>query len=170
MSLNFPASPSNGDQYTSAGIIYTWDGEKWVTGGFSPTYVKTTGDTMTGDLTVPNINVPGTGVIDAMQTPKAILHFQAFADQSTTITASYNIASVVFQAAGIYRITFTNPLPGTAVISGMGSFGIATGGASFLYTSNGGQASWDIGTLTATGAGTLAQEGSQFYFLSWYSI
>ena len=37
MTLNFPASPAQGDQYLApTGITYVWDGQKWTTLTFAP--------------------------------------------------------------------------------------------------------------------------------------
>lgn len=33
MAINFPDAPVNGQQFTSAGIVYTWDGFKWTAAG-----------------------------------------------------------------------------------------------------------------------------------------
>jgi hypothetical protein len=60
--LNFP--PTNGQPtdgsytYTANGVVYAWDGEKWTANsdqGLDGNYVNKDGDTMTGDLTVPNL-------------------------------------------------------------------------------------------------------------------
>ena len=132
--------------------------------------VQKTGDTMTGDLTVPNITVPGTGVIDAMQTPKAMVNFGVDGSGVITINTSYNIASVTPLAGlGTLRITFTNPLPGTAVVSHSSTKALFTGGATFIYTDTGGPPYWDIGTIGSTAAGTLEPATAEFYFLVWYA-
>jgi len=59
--LNFPSSPANGDQYTLNNVIYTWDNtqEKWTANNaqdLDARFVNVTGDTMTGNLTVPSLN------------------------------------------------------------------------------------------------------------------
>ncbi|QIN96915.1 hypothetical protein [Synechococcus phage S-H34] len=57
--VNFPANPTIGDQYNENGITYTWNGAAWTANGAENTdarYVQVTGDTMTGDLTVPSLN------------------------------------------------------------------------------------------------------------------
>ena len=69
MTLNFPTDPgaqSPVNTYgpdstplsTDNGVLYTWDGDKWVANkqiSYDGRYVNVTGDTMTGDLTVPNL-------------------------------------------------------------------------------------------------------------------
>jgi hypothetical protein len=65
MALNFPDpatqtpvntwSPTSTPSATTNGTTYTWDGEKWRVSG-SPAFVNISGDTMTGDLTVPSLN------------------------------------------------------------------------------------------------------------------
>ena len=58
--LNFPASPSVNDVYEANGVVYTWTGSYWKANVDSPTlddtYVKVSGDTMTGALTVPGFS------------------------------------------------------------------------------------------------------------------
>ena len=170
-SLNFPASPSTGDEHTAGDTIYTYDGTKWVTGGVTPTHVKITGDTMTGDLTVPNITVPGTGVIDAMQTPKAMVNFEADGSGAVTVVTGYNIDSVTYLGTkGQYRITFTDTIPGHAIFTCSGSKALITDGATFIYTEAGGPSYWDIGTIGVTGTGALALATANFYFLVWHAV
>ena len=60
--LNFPptnSQPTDGSfTYTANGVIYAWDGEKWTANseqGLDGNFVNIDGDTMTGDLTVPNL-------------------------------------------------------------------------------------------------------------------
>ncbi len=56
--LNFPSNPTVGDTYEENGITYTWDGDKWTasSSGSGDIYVNVSGDSMTGDLTVPSLN------------------------------------------------------------------------------------------------------------------
>lgn len=61
MSLNFPASPADGDTYTSGNVTYTYQSSpgKWTAGNqvnLDSRYVKLSGDTMAGDLKVPSLN------------------------------------------------------------------------------------------------------------------
>jgi hypothetical protein len=55
MAINFPASPNLNDTFVSGGVTYTWDGTVWVASG-PAAFVQKSGDTMTGDLTVPSVN------------------------------------------------------------------------------------------------------------------
>ena len=117
MSLNFPASPSNGDQYTSAGIIYTWDGEKWVTGGFSPTYVKTTGDTMTGKLATPSTISSDSGTtavtkdyVDGGDSPSSASAYVNFDGTTLAIRQQLNVAAVTSLGTGQWKMTYTSAL------------------------------------------------------------
>ena len=134
--------------------------------------VMKAGDTMTGDLTVPNITVPGTGVIDAIQTPKAMVQFAVTGSGAVTINANYNVAAVTFVGnAGRFKIDFINAIPGTAIISASSSTGLVTSGsATFVYTISGSATGWNIGTLASTATGTLTPESSLYYFLVWYGL
>jgi hypothetical protein len=59
MSIQFPDTPTQGDSFTASnGVIYTYNNGGWMANsvsGLDDTYVNRTGDTMTGDLTVPNL-------------------------------------------------------------------------------------------------------------------
>jgi Chaperone of endosialidase len=50
MALDFPASPTVGQQFTAAGVTWVWDGTKWAASGLNVAYLPLTGGTMTGDL------------------------------------------------------------------------------------------------------------------------
>ena len=61
--LNFPnaaGQPIDGSfTYEDNGVLYSWDGYKWTANSeqaYDDRYVEVTGDTMTGDLTVPSLN------------------------------------------------------------------------------------------------------------------
>ena len=57
--LNFPASPTVGKTYAANNVIYTWNGTFWAANNaqdLDARFVNVTGDTMTGNLTVPSIN------------------------------------------------------------------------------------------------------------------
>ena len=57
--LNFPASPTVGKTYAANNVIYTWNGTFWAANnaqGLDTRFVNVTGDTMTGNLTVPSLN------------------------------------------------------------------------------------------------------------------
>ena len=59
MSIQFPANPPLNDTFDYDDKTYIWDGEKWTAsaiGSFDEAYVNISGDTMTGDLTVPSLN------------------------------------------------------------------------------------------------------------------
>jgi len=66
MSLNFPANPTNGDTYTSGSITYVYQDPpgKWTAStqvNLDSRYVNASGDTMTGNLTVPSLNLGALG-------------------------------------------------------------------------------------------------------------
>ena len=51
MAIDFPASPTLNDTFSSGGVTYTWDGTVWVASG-SAAFVQKSGDTVTGNLTL----------------------------------------------------------------------------------------------------------------------
>jgi len=59
MTIQFPNNAAVDQTYDYNGLTYIYDGEKWTASGaaaFEDAYVNVTGDTMTGDLTVPSLN------------------------------------------------------------------------------------------------------------------
>ena len=48
--IDFPASPTLGQQFTAAGVTWTWDGTKWTAQGLSVAYLPLAGGTMTGPI------------------------------------------------------------------------------------------------------------------------
>ena len=49
--IDFPASPTVGQTFTSGGVVWLWDGVKWTsTGAATGLYLPITGGTLTGDL------------------------------------------------------------------------------------------------------------------------
>jgi len=51
--IDFPASPTVGQQFTAAGVTWTWDGTKWTAAGLSVAYLPLVGGTMTGPIVLP---------------------------------------------------------------------------------------------------------------------
>jgi len=50
--INFPNSPTVGQQFTAAGVTWTWDGAKWAANGLQQPYLPLAGGTMSGELTL----------------------------------------------------------------------------------------------------------------------
>ena len=50
--IDFPASPNVGQQFTAAGVNWTWDGFKWTATGLNTPYLPLSGGTLTGPLTL----------------------------------------------------------------------------------------------------------------------
>jgi hypothetical protein len=50
--IDFPASPTVGQQFTAAGVTWTWDGAKWQASGLGTSYLPIAGGTLTGPLTL----------------------------------------------------------------------------------------------------------------------
>ena len=48
--IDFPASPTVGQQFTAAGVTWTWDGHKWTASGLSVAYLPLAGGTMLGPI------------------------------------------------------------------------------------------------------------------------
>jgi hypothetical protein len=50
--INFPANPIVGQEFTAAGVLWIWDGVKWVVNGLSTAYLPLVGGNLTGPLTL----------------------------------------------------------------------------------------------------------------------
>jgi hypothetical protein len=48
--IDFPANPTVGQQFTAAGVTWTWDGTKWEAAGSSVAYLPLAGGTMSGPI------------------------------------------------------------------------------------------------------------------------
>ena len=48
--IDFPSSPTVGQQFTAGGITWIWDGSKWTTSGSGGPYLQLAGGTLTGTL------------------------------------------------------------------------------------------------------------------------
>ena len=51
--IDFPASPTLGQQFTAAGVTWVWDGTKWSASGLSVAYLPLAGGTMSGPIVLP---------------------------------------------------------------------------------------------------------------------
>jgi hypothetical protein len=61
--IDFPASPTIGQQFTAAGVVWTWDGTKWLPAGLSPTVVPGINDNrlINGDMRIDQRNAGASG-------------------------------------------------------------------------------------------------------------
>jgi hypothetical protein len=50
--IDFPNSPTVGQQFTAAGVTWTWDGTKWTGNGLNTPYLPLAGGTLSGPLTL----------------------------------------------------------------------------------------------------------------------
>jgi hypothetical protein len=50
MAIDFPSNPTNGQQFTSGGVTWTWDGTKWTAGASGVAYLPLVGGTMQGPI------------------------------------------------------------------------------------------------------------------------
>ena len=48
--IDFPNSPTVGQQFTAAGVTWVWDGTKWTASGLGTAYLPLAGGTMTGPV------------------------------------------------------------------------------------------------------------------------
>jgi hypothetical protein len=50
--IDFPNNPTVGQQFTAAGVTWTWDGTKWTGNGLNTPYLPLAGGTLSGPLTL----------------------------------------------------------------------------------------------------------------------
>ena len=55
--IDFPSSPTVGQQFAAAGVIWTWDGTKWTAQGLSPTFLPLSGGVLSGPLGAPVVSL-----------------------------------------------------------------------------------------------------------------
>ena len=48
--IDFPQNPTQGQQFTAAGVTWTWDGTKWTASGLGVAYLPLAGGTMLGPI------------------------------------------------------------------------------------------------------------------------
>jgi hypothetical protein len=68
--LDFPASPTVGQQFTAAGVTWIWDGHKWLPSGLSPTIVPGINDNriINGDMRIDQRNNGASGTAASVYT------------------------------------------------------------------------------------------------------
>lgn len=76
--MNFPPTPTVGEEYVWEDFVYEWDGEKWTTQVtvVADNHVLKTGDTMTGNFKVKANTLSGTQ-INTSNGVSAIMHMKA---------------------------------------------------------------------------------------------
>jgi hypothetical protein len=62
--INFPDAPTLGEEFTDAGIVWTWDGEKWTASGLVPAYLPLTDPLVTN---APYLRLAGGTMIGAIE-------------------------------------------------------------------------------------------------------
>ena len=127
MAINFPNSPSNGDQHTASGITWTYDGTTWKADGVTASYsLPTASSTVLGGIKVgTNLSINGAGELNAFSdttydlsvqqtggtnaNPILRLNPSSGTDDDITITGGSNV-SVNRTSATEINISATGPL------------------------------------------------------------
>jgi len=63
MAFNFPSSPVLGQEFSSGGAVYVWNGYGWMSKP-APEFVDEAGDTMSGALTIRVASTTGHLILD----------------------------------------------------------------------------------------------------------
>jgi hypothetical protein len=133
MALDFPASPTNGQTFTSGGTTWTWDGTKWAVQGAAGLYLPLSGGTIN----------PGPLAITGNETVTGTLTVGGAASVAGALTASGGIA-------GPLTVNGNETVTGTLGVTGALT---ASGGIAGPLTVNGNETI--TGTLSVTGAETV---------------
>ena len=112
--IDFPNSPTLGQQFTAAGVTWQWDGTKWLPSGLSPTVVPGINDNriINGDMRIDQRNGGASGTANNVYT---IDRWQYVANQAGKITWGRATAT---PATGFgYCLSFTSSSAYTPLLS-----------------------------------------------------
>ena len=186
MAINFPNSPSNGDQHTASGITWTYDGTTWKADGVTSSYtLPTASSTVLGGIKVgTNLSINSAGELNAFSdttydlsvqqtggtdaNPILRLNPSSGNDDDITITGGSNV-SVNRTSATEINISATGPLSTEEVqdiVGAMFSSNTETnitatyqdgdGTIDLVATASSGLQSRTTGAATSTGLGASA--------------
>ena len=168
MAIEFPNSPTEGDQFTASnGVIYTYENGGWngnSASGLEDVFVSISGDEMTGNLTVPSLNGGQLGgfrnqIINGLASnvvnqrgfisgTASVVPFQYTVDRWRLVNTgdifswtNTNSHDFVFNVAGELEQVVESLAPGTYTLSWVGTATaqIAGGGIGFTPIANSGQ-------------------------------
>jgi hypothetical protein len=154
--LDFPAAPTVGQQYTAAGVTWTWDGAKWAASGLSVAYLPLAGGTMSGPI------VLAADPAAAMQAATK----QYVDAQVGALVPAMNDNRII---NGDMRVNQRGAASGTANGNTVDRWGFQTnqaGKVSWLQNANGagGQGfPWSLGASSSSAYASLAADTFQFY-------
>jgi hypothetical protein len=136
MPMDFPASPTNGQVFTSGGVSYTWNGYAWVGGvAGGAGYVLKAGDTMTGALAISDTTVASSTTTGAL-----------------TVAGGLGVAGLFYSQ----KVTAVRSGAAGALIQTFDTDATATAQNSVVFTRN----SIGVGTITTTNVATAYNTSS----------
>jgi hypothetical protein len=101
MAINFPTGSTIGDYYTFNGLTWQWNGSYWQvypTASGTGNYVNKSGDTMTGNLTLPNLFA--TGITATTISATTYQNFPNVVTESQKTGLTPTIGYMVYQTDG----------------------------------------------------------------------
>ena len=167
--IDFPASPTVGQQFTAAGVTWIWDGAKWLPGNLSPTVVPGINDNriINGDMRIDQRNNGASGTANGYTLDRWNFR-QAPTGKGTWQRNGPSAASSVIAGNGFpYQLLFTSSSAYTSAANDAFYFNHpieADFVSDFAWGNANGQAVtlsfWAQSSLTGTFGGTLNNANS----------
>lgn len=155
MALVFPASPINGQTYTSGGVTYTWDTVKWSAGIVNAQAVDLSStQTITGAKTFGATLTATGGISMANTTSNLLLYSSTGVAAPTAVTRSAGTKIVLYPSVGIgtadYAIGIENFTLWNSVVNAANGLFKWYGGTTLAATLSGTGNLTVVGTVSGT--------------------
>lgn len=149
--IDFPASPTTGQQFSAGGVVWIWDGVKWTPNGVSTAYLPLSGGTLTGVLTL-------------AADPTSALQAATMEFVTNSVRTRPSPLSFPFQGKPAANAKINVAMPWAATVAASlaksVSFASTAAAASAAFTIN----KISGGVTTALGAATFAASGTTATF------
>ena len=170
--IDFPASPTPGQQFTAAGVTWIWDGAKWLPEGLSPTVAPGINDNrvINGDMRIDQRNNGASGTaygytIDRWQFSVGVAARGTWGQSLNAVAGPVGFPYYLgFQNAAAYTVPAGDFYMFQQVIEADFISDLAWGTASAQSVT---LSFWTRSSLTGTFGGTLKNSGTRSYPFSY---